>query len=436
MFWKFFISKVKIIRKFFISKINIIFVNKLANMFTRKLLQVLKKHLAKKEFSIVVGARQTGKTTILKQLERFLLEAKDSVYFISLEDFAILEELNKHPENIFKFVSMPNQGKAYILIDEVQYLEKPSNFLKLLFDKYSDKIKIVATGSSAFYINNKFTDSLAGRKRLFYLPTLDFEEFLIFKNAENLITELDLIKSKNDYISLKRNEINTLFNEYITFGGFPAVVKENEKDEKLYVLKDLYNSYLKKDVIDAGVQDQMKFYKLLTLLAHQTGSLLNVNELSNTLGLSSTSVNRYIEILNVSFHISKVHPFSNNIRKELTKMPKLYFADLGFRNIILNSFNSVENRIDKGIILENIVYKFLTNRYEKDNVKFWRTAGGGEVDFVVDSIDAKFAIEAKFNHKQFNPKKYSQFKKYYPNIPVLCKSYFSDNNADNVLSLV
>jgi len=404
-------------------------------MFTRKLFYIVKEHLNRKEFSIIVGARQVGKTTILRQIEKFLQKSEDTVYFISLEDFDVLHELNKHPENIFKFVPKQSSSRIYILIDEIQYLDKPSNFLKLLYDKYADELKIVATGSSAFYIDKRFTDSLAGRKRLFYLPGLDFEEFLIFKRAENFIPEIKLIKQHEDYVSLHRNEIQSLFNEFIIFGGYPGVVIECQIDEKHNVLKDLYNSYLKKDVVDAGIQDQTKFYKLLTLLAHQTGSLLNVNELSNTLGLSNTAVNNYIEILIKSFHISIVSPFSNNIRKELTKMPKIYFSDLGFRNIILNSFNPIDNRIDKGIIVENLIYKALINHYDKDIVKYWRTADRDEVDFVVEAMQSKFAIEAKFNCKQFNPKKYTRFNKYYPDIPISCKAYISDKNSDNVLSL-
>ncbi|HOY39883.1 MAG: ATP-binding protein [Bacteroidales bacterium] len=404
-------------------------------MFTRKLFHIVKEHLNRKEFSIIVGARQVGKTTILRQIEKFLQKSGESVYFISLEDFDVLQELNKHPENIFKFVSKQKSSRMYVLIDEIQYLDKPSNFLKLLYDKYADELKIVATGSSAFYIDKKFADSLAGRKRLFYLPSLDFEEFLIFKKAENLIAEVELIKQQEDYISLHRNEIQSLFNEFLTFGGYPGVVIESQIEEKHNVLKDLYNSYLKKDVVDAGIQDQPRFYKLLTLLAHQTGSLLNVNEISNTLGLSNTAVNNYIEVLNKSFHISKVSPFSNNIRNELTKMPKIYFSDLGFRNIILNSFNPIDNRIDKGIIVENFIYKALINHYDKDNVKHWRTADGDEVDFVVEAMYSKFAIEAKFNCKQFNPKKYARFNKFYPDIPISCKAYISDKNSDNVLSL-
>jgi len=227
-------------------------------MFTRKLFYIVKEHLNRKEFSIIVGARQVGKTTILRQIEKFLQKSEDTVYFISLEDFDVLHELNKHPENIFKFVPKQSSSRIYILIDEIQYLDKPSNFLKLLYDKYADELKIVATGSSAFYIDKRFTDSLAGRKRLFYLPGLDFEEFLIFKRAENFIPEIKLIKQHEDYVSLHRNEIQSLFNEFIIFGGYPGVVIECQIDEKHNVLKDLYNSYLKKDVVDAGIQDQTK----------------------------------------------------------------------------------------------------------------------------------------------------------------------------------
>ncbi|MDY0160550.1 MAG: ATP-binding protein [Bacteroidales bacterium] len=405
-------------------------------MYKRKLFNELTSHLSKKEYSIIMGSRQTGKTTILKQLEAYLLELNSKVYYFTLEDFDVLNELDNHPENIFKFVPKQFGDKIFLLIDEIQYLNNPSNFLKLIYDKYSDKIKIIATGSSAFYIDAKFSDSLAGRKKLFYLSTLDFEEFLIFKEAIDLIEEIDLIRQQEDYISLKRNEIAAFLNEYIMFGGYPAVVKETIIDDKIAILRDLFNSYLKKDILESGVQDQTKFYRLVTLLSHQVGSLLNINELSNTIGLSHTAVNNYINILNKSLHISTVRPFTTNIRKELTKMPKIYFSDLGFRNIVMNSFNELENRIDKGIIIENLVYNSLINNYEKDSVKFWRTTSGDEVDFVVDSLNSKFAIEVKFNYKEFNHRKYLNFKKQYPSIPLSCVAYLSDKNSNNVLSWV
>ena len=143
--------------------------------------------------------------------------------------------VNKHPEEIFRFVPRPDKslqqtnpaGKpAYLFIDEVQYASDPSNLLKYLYDLYHENLKIVATGSSAFYIDKKFKDSLAGRKRIFELQTLSFDEWLNFKDLDELSGELKLIRQQKDYRSPGFRQLLESFNEYLIFGGYPEVVLE------------------------------------------------------------------------------------------------------------------------------------------------------------------------------------------------------------------
>ena len=402
--------------------------------FKRKIYDKLLDHLSRKEFTIITGARQTGKTTLLKQINEYLVLENAAVYFLTLEDISILNELNNHPENIFRFIVKKEGEKNYLLIDEIQYLNNPSNFLKLLFDKYSEELKIIATGSSAFYIDQNFKDSLAGRKRIFELYTLDFDEYLLFRKLDTtLLKELKSIRENPEYISLKRNELQQHFNDYLIYGSFPAVVLADSKEEKTDLLKELFTSYLKKDVLEAGIQHHDKFFNLLTLLAHQTGSLLNVNELSNTLGLSTTSVNHYLYVLSKSFQIQTIRPFFENIRKELTKMPKLYFNDTGFRNIIMNNFSSLEYRPDKGAIVENYIYIRLRELYGKDSINFWRTADGNEIDFIYTVNDQRFALEAKYNHKEYRPLSYKKFAHAYPDIHINCRAFLADSNKHNII---
>ena len=404
----------------------------------RKLYQKLSEHLKSKEYTIITGARQTGKTTLLKQLELELTQKGNKVFYISLEDPDILLNLNKHPENIFMYLTINQKGRSFLFIDEIQYLDNPSNFLKLLFDKYSESLKIVATGSSAFYIDTKFTDSLAGRKRLFRLYTLDFDEFVRFKtDNDTLLVELNEIRKNDKYISLKRRELSILFNEYLMYGGYPAVVLANNDEEKKIILNDLVNSYLQKDILEAKVRDRQKFYNLLVLLASQSGSLLNTNELSNTLKLSVTAVENYIHILQKSFHIQLIKPFHKNIRKELTKMPKIYFNDLGFRTTILNTFQSIETRLDKGEVVENYAFIRLREKYNAESIKFWRTTAGNEVDFVIDnhSIANNEALEIKFNSGSVNKKKYKKFIESYPEFNLQFRSYLASNNREDILAL-
>ncbi|OYT12184.1 MAG: AAA family ATPase [Bacteroidetes bacterium 4572_114] len=374
---------------------------------------------------------------MLDQIFEYLKQNTEEVYQLTLEDTSILSKLNQHPENIFDFIIRVQGKRVFVLIDEIQYLDNPSNFLKLLFDKYSGEIKIIATGSSAFYIDRKFKDSLAGRKRLFDLYTLDLEEFLYFRTGSNdLVIELERIRTNEMYISTRRNELNNYFVEYLTYGGYPAVVLANGRDKKNDVLKELSGSFLKRDISESNIQDQNKFYQLLIVLAQQTGSLVNTNELSRLLSLSVTAVENYLYVLQKCFYISLMRPFYKNIRKELTKMPMVYFHDLGFRNILLNQFLPPDQRLDKGMLIENYAYTRLRNLYGNDQLRFWRTADGNEIDFIhVRSPEKGEAIEIKFNEKGYNPAKYRKFLEAYPEYTMSCRAFVAQDNKQSLLAL-
>ena len=152
----------------------------------RDITKEIEKYIKKDEILLLIGARQSGKTTILHQLKDIIEMQNDIQYFINLEDPDYLSLLKQSPKNLFKLFSIDLNKKNFVLIDEIQYLENPSNFLKYFYDEYKGRIKIIASGSSAFYIDKKFKDSLAGRKKIFYVLTLSFREFLRFKNETEL----------------------------------------------------------------------------------------------------------------------------------------------------------------------------------------------------------------------------------------------------------
>lgn len=400
----------------------------------RKLFTELVKHSEYQEFTIIVGARQTGKTTLLNQIEAYLKEKEDNVHFISMEDPDILNLLNKHPENLFKLIRLNDTRKTYVLCDEIQYLENPSNFLKLLYDKYAKQLKIIATGSSAFYINAKFTDSLAGRKRIFTLYTLSFDEYLHFQYKDELIDEWKQLRRDIEYHSLHKQEIETLFLEYLLFGGYPAVSLQNEPKEKVRMLKELYTSFVKKDLYEANIVYEDKFHNLLIILAGQCGELLNMNELSNTLQMSVKTVKHYIHILQKCFHINLVKPYHKNHRKELTKMPKVFFNDLGLRNSLLKQFQLPKLRSDRGQIAENYAYIRLRQLYETDNIRFWRTNKGHEIDFIVlPDLSNNFALEIKYDDSKIKMSKYNVFNKAYPDIPLHFRSLQAKDETHSLL---
>lgn len=407
----------------------------MAETLHRKLYSAVIQQIEQKEFAIITGARQTGKTTILKQVYDYLQLNGKSAFYLTLEDPDVLSRLNQHPEHVFDFVIRSNGGKVFLLLDEVQYLEKPSNFLKLLFDKHYENLKIIATGSSAFYLDKKFTDSLAGRKKLFDLFTLDFEEFLDFKTAdESLKTELERIRTNEKYYSTKQKELEGLLHEYLTYGGYPAVVLADNEHKKIEILKELTGSFLKRDIAEAQIQDQEKFYKLLLILADQTGSLLNMNELSRILSLSVTAVENYIFVLQKCFHIRLLKPFYKKIRKELTKMPKVYFNDLGFRNVLLKLFNPVELRLDKGMLIENYALIRAVSKYGSDAVRYWRTTEGNEIDMVITTAyNEGLAIEVKYDAEYFNASKYRKFVDSYPGYALSYRALRSNESQHSLL---
>ncbi len=396
------------------------------------------KHLDKKQFTVITGARQTGKTTILKQLYLHLKEKGEKVWYITFENESVLNKININPENIFLFSLRPanpleklQKPPHYILIDEVQYANDPSNFLKLLYDTYSPNLKVVATGSSSFYMDRKFKDSLSGRKKIFILRTFGFEEFLHFKDNSVLLDELKQIRQNEEYVSIHYQELKQNFDEYLKFGGYPEVVLSDDLKDKIAIIDEIKNSYIKRDIHESKVENEQKFYQLLSILSLQTGNLVNKFELSKILRTDIKTVERYITVLQKCFHISLIRPFHQNKKKELVKMPKVYFNDLGMRNLLVNNFNDTEKRPDRGQLLENYVFIRLLEKHNEDEIKFWRTADKKEVDFVVTpQLTSPFALEVKFSAVTLKKKRYKSFTGEYPDIPLKFVTYDTDTGYD------
>ena len=409
----------------------------------RKIYTKIKKHLDRKEYTIITGARQTGKTTLITRLFKELKSGSDNVFYLTLENSDVLRDINETPENIFKYALRPDdpltqdtENKRVVLfIDEIQYADKPSHFLKYLYDKYLGNLKIIATGSSAFYLDSSFEDSLAGRKRIFILKTLSFEEFLYFTNRNDLLEILQIMREQPDFISTQKDEMLEKFNHYLIYGGYPSVVLETDFDEKVELLKEIKNSFLKRDIEESGVNNHDAFYKLAMLLSGQTGNLVNKNELSNTIGIDNKTIERYLFVLQKCFHIELLRPFSGNLRKELTKMPMIYFYDSGMRNALVNRFFPFDLREDKGPLLENYVFRRLAEKYDIDDIRFWRTTDNKEIDFIVNENDGRLAYEVKFSCRKKKNNASKVFLKNYPGFSFQTITYDFDENCLQALKL-
>jgi len=376
-------------------------------LFNREIFNRIKKVIERDEFIILVGARQTGKTSLLLLIKEFYEKKGVEASYFNLENPEYLKSFNDQPFNIFDL--LPKRStKQIVLIDEIQYLANPSNFLKLLYDERREKIKIIATGSSSFYIDRKFKDSLAGRKFIFNIYPLNFNEFLEF-SGETEIAEEKTAKKLSAYYKAK---LGKLWEQYVIYGGYPKVALAKEENLKKILIEDIGSSYIKKDALEAGIKNTEKYYALIKILAGQTGQLMNSQELANTLNLAHKTVEEYLYIMARSYQLAFIRPFYKNLRKELTKMPKAYFYDLGLRNFFLNDYRALDKRLDKGAYLENLVFtEFLKRGDDLDSIKYWRTQDKKEVDFIV----GREAYEIKYNAKR-KISDYKMFIKQYPEI--------------------
>jgi len=347
----------------------------------RKVLAEINKWLDSKKILILNGARQVGKTTILRELERKLkVENKNCVY-LNLESFQVADRLNADPDNIFDFAQDKNLF-YYVLIDEIQILDQPSRFLKYIYDT-CENIKLIVTGSANLEIKAKLQDSLAGRKITFCISPLSLNEILDYEKLDK--------QTKNP---LEQQKVDRAFKEYLVFGGLPEVYLEKNKEKKETLLKEYLGTYVNKD-IRALISDIniSKFNQLNIALAHLVGNLVNKNKLANDIDIDNRTLNRYLDLLKYSFIFDFISPYFSNPLTQIKKMQKAYCFDFGVRNAVLNNFIEIDLRDDRGRLFENFVYLILKEKYQEIN--FWRTIKGSEADFVYQE-DGLNIVEAKY----------------------------------------
>jgi len=259
-------------------------------LYNRKIQEKIRKWLLKEEIILLTGARQVGKTSLLKLLKEDLQNSgieEERIFYFNLENLDILNDFNKSPQNLLSYITAKDK-KNYFLIDEVQYLDNPSNFLKYLYDEHRDKVKLIATGSSSLEIKAKLQDSLVGRKVVFMIEPLSFEEFLSFSHSDILS-----YYNKEKIPQEVQNMFIALLNEYLLFGGLPKVVLTKDAGEKQILLKNYVNDYVNKDIRSIGkITSVFQFNQLIKTLAGQIGSLLNIHELTNTLRSSRNEIEK------------------------------------------------------------------------------------------------------------------------------------------------
>lgn len=390
----------------------------------RKILKKIDKWVDSKKILILNGARQVGKTTILKKIETELKSKNKNCIYLNLESFQVADRLNSNPDNIFDFIH-DKKLFYYILIDEIQILENPSHFLKYIYDTY-DNLKLIVTGSANLEIKAKLQDSLSGRKITFYISPLFIDEILDYEKLEK--------ETKNP---LEQQRINKIFKEYLVFGGLPEVYLEKNIEKKEELLKEYVGTYVNKDIRSLISNINIsKFNQLNIALSHLIGNLVNKSELASDIAIDGRTLNKYLDLLRYSFIFDFISPYFSNPLTQIKKMQKVYCFDFGIRNSILNNFIEIDLRDDFGRLFENFIYLILREKYGEIN--FWRTIKGSEADFVYQE-DGLNIVEAKY--KKFVAPKIEQsikqaIKSLSPskvkiaNLGLTEKSFFGDKEVE------
>lgn len=357
-------------------------------IYDRRLTPVLLKEIKLPRIVVLTGMRQVGKTTLMRQIYN-AVDTKHKV-FLDLENplhQRLFEEENF--DNILanlQKVGFSIGKKSFIFLDEVQLAPKIVKAIKYLYDHY--KIKFFLTGSSSFYLKNLFPESLAGRKILYELFPLDFEEFLVFKEKQHKAPIKFSLKTKNKS-KISYQLYSKLLEEYLEYGGFPAVVLTSDRQYKKQVLGDIFTSYFEKDVRAlADFKELSKLRDLILLLTSRVGSKIEISKIASEIGISRETVYSYLSFLEKTYFIFLISPFTRNRDGEVRGAKKLYFCDSGLLNYL--------GKVSAGSIFENFVFN---NVRKYGAINYYQRYKGSEIDFI---IDGKFAFETKIKTSEFD----------------------------------
>lgn len=352
-------------------------------------------NIGKKPILVLYGARQVGKTTLIKSI---MAKFKKPLYLQGDDPKEAILLEHRSAKELSDIVS----GYDIVVIDEAQRIRDIGVTLKLIADNIRD-VKVIATGSSSFELVNKLSEPLTGRNRKFYLYPLSIKELVLAYGVSDVQKKLE---------------------DYLTFGLYPQIVNSGSREEKIILIKELADDYLFKDLFLFGdIRNSFAFEKLVKLLALRVGSEISYTELAKEIGISRNTVYAYITLLEQAFIIFRLTPMYTNKTKEINKNHKIYFYDVGIRNAVIGNTDPIDLRPDKGAIFENffIAEKIKERAYDgrDSRIHFWRSRQGAEIDFIerTTSGDQIWAYECKWKEKTALP---VSFKMLYPNAHFEC----------------
>ena len=342
-------------------------------MFTRTIENTIKEKFNSGKAIIVVGARQVGKTTLLKEIltdKEFLFLDADDPSTRSLLQSPTTEQIRTFLGNY-----------KYVFLDEAQRISGIGLTLKIITDQFKD-VQLFVSGSSSFDLGNALNEPLTGRKWEYELFPISWEEY----------------ENKIGFVKAEQQIENRLL-----YGFYPEVINNQGKERE--TLKNLVTSYLYRDILAfSDIRKPEVLDQLLQALALQMGSEVNYNELSQLIGVNKITIQNYIDILEKGYIVFRLNSFSRNLRNEIKQNRKIYFYDNGIRNMIIGDFKPLNLRLDKGALWENfLVSERLKQNIYKDTfarIYFWRTQQQQEIDFVEEKEGEITAFEFKWKDKK------------------------------------
>ncbi len=397
---------------------------------TRDLEKKINSYLHTPEIIAILGARQVGKTTLLQSISK----KQNNCNFITFEDREILSLFQ---DDINSFSKLYLSNFDILIIDEFQYAKEGGQKLKLLFDTVPNK-KIIISGSSSLDLTKQAMQYLVGRIFQFQLFPFSFYEFLSFRDEEgykNILIGLvnqvrKAVNSQNKNLptlsSAIKSRFSKLVDEFVIYGGFPRASIAEVNQEKQIVLKNIFSTYLLKEIRDIlNLSEDFEIEKLAKCLGLKISNLIQMDEISNFIGVHHKKTIQLLNILEKTYIINLLSPYYTNKLLEISKSKKVFFSDTGFRNTVIQNFQEISLRTDKGAMYENYVFSEL--KKAEINPKYWRTKSKAEVDLVLE-IDSKIVpIEIKSNLSKPTLQKslVSFIKKYNPEIAfVFSRDYY------------
>lgn len=368
-------------------------------MIKRKVLYRLEEHLPSDQMTIITGPRQVGKTYLMTLMREKLKKEGKKTIWLNLDNDEDTTRFTSQAALLSYIELKTGRDRAFVFIDEIQRKENAGLFLKGIFDMRTP-YKFIISGSGSLELKAKIPESMAGRKQLFVIDPISFEEFVNFKTHYQYEDRL------KDFFALEKGRIERLLAEYLIFGGYPRVILAETASLKQEEMREIYKSYVDKDIRGLlHLEKTESLTNLLKILASQIGSLVNMTELSSTIGIDEKTVKNYLWYLEQTFILRRVTPYYRNTRKEITKAPIYYFYDIGLRNYLLGLFGLAEIPTPlSGHLFENVIFNMLKVKLDltPTQIHFWRTRDLAEVDFILETGLDVVPIEVKYTKMKKN----------------------------------